>query len=137
MIDNTWIFDIESIVFSKVKNKAEKQLKDKYPNIVFTTTDKPVDSSTSYPTVFIQELAGAERGQDLEGKTINGIMYSSQVEVITNKSQREAKAVMAVIASIYKELCFEIASTPSFNNGSNYYRCIIRVSRIFGQGDTI
>lgn len=136
-MNSSWVFDLESMIFSKVKNYADKELKSKYPSITFTTTDKPVDSSTSYPTVYIQELSGSERGRDLEGTSVNGLYYSMQVEVITNKSQKEAKAVMAVLAEAYKAMRFEIVSTPSFNNGANYYRCVMRVNRIIGKEDIL
>lgn len=132
-----WFFDLEGEIFTKVKTEATKQLKDKYPDITFTSTDRTADSQTHYPTVYIQELSGSERGADLEGKAVNAVYYAQQVEVITNKSQAEAKTVMAVIASIYKNMSFQIVATPSFNNGTNFYRCVMRVNRTIGANDKL
>lgn len=132
-----WFFDLEGKIFTKVKTEATKQLKDKYPDIAFTSTDRAADSQTHYPTVYIQELSGSERGSDLEGNAVNAVYYAQQVEVITNKSQAEAKTVMSVIASIYKNMSFQIIATPSFQNGNTYYRCTMRVNRVIGRDDVL
>lgn len=134
---NEWVFDLESIIFSRIKHATEDTLKSKYPNVRYTVTDKPIDSTTKFPTIYIHELSGAETGMDLENSEINAVLYTIQLEVITNKSQAEAKAVMAEIASTVKKMRFTFTAFPSFDNGNNYYRCVARAQRTIGAADTL
>lgn len=136
-MDNSWVFDLETKIFSIVKIKTENKLKKKYPNIFFTTTSNPKDVITKFPTVYIHELPGTEIGITKERGKVNGISYAMQIEVTTNKSQKEAKNVLREVASAFKELGFEINSFPEMNNGENYYRSIMRVKRSIGANDVL
>lgn len=134
---NPWVFDLESMIFSRVKYATEEMLKRKYPNIRYTVTDKPIDSTTRFPTVYIHELSSMEQGMDLDNTEINAILYTIQLEVITNKSQAEAKAVMAALASAMKTMRFTFLAFPDFNNGNSYYRCVARAQRMIGAADIL
>lgn len=136
MIDNLWAFELESLIYSKVKAKAKDQLISKFPKINFTTSDKN-DGEPIYPTVYIHELPGVEQGKDLENKSINAVTETIQVEVITNTSQSDVKKISGVIAQIFKDMSFQVDSFPTFDNGTSYYRGIMRVSRMIGHGDKI
>ena len=80
-MDNSWVFDLETHIFSIVQKKVGDKLKSKYPNIRFTTTSKPKGVTVKYPTVYIRELPGAEKARTLDGEDISGILYSMQVDV--------------------------------------------------------
>lgn len=133
MIDNSWVTDLESKIFTRIKTEANKKLKDKFPNINFTTATnrgEPV-----FPTVYVHELPGVEVGQDTENATINATNYSMQIEVITDKSQKDAKYIMNVVQTIMKSMYFSINAFPNFDNGTSNYRMVMRCNRIIGQGD--
>lgn len=134
---NSWVFDIETSIFSRIKHEGEKRLKGEYPNIHFTTSDKPTDTTVKYPTVYLHELPFTELGSDLEGNAINGVLYSMQVDVYTNTSQKDAKKVMAEIALLFKQLRFEITSSPENLNTNTVYRQVMRVRRHIGANDVI
>lgn len=134
-VDNSWVFSLETTIFTKIKSEGLKLLKDKYPKINFTTSSVNMGSPI-FPTVYVHELAGREIGQDLTNKTINAVVESLQVEVITDTSQSDCKYIASVIGSLFKSLSFSVDSFPSFENGSSYYRTVMRVSRTFGQADT-
>ena len=75
-MDNSWVFDLETHIFSIAQKKVGDKLKSKYPNIRFTTTSKPKGVTVKYPTVYIRELPGAEKARTLDGEDISGILYS-------------------------------------------------------------
>ena len=134
MVNNNWFFDIENVVFTNIKVNATKKLKDKFPKINFTTSNR-TQGSPIYPTVYIHENAGAEKGNDLENKTINAVESNIQIEVITDTSKDDAKKIASVCADIMKNMSFDITSLPVFEEGSSYYRLIMRCSRTFGNAD--
>lgn len=131
---NNWFFDIENLVFTNIKVNASKKLKDKFPNINFTTSNR-TQGSPIYPTVYIHENEGQEKGQDLENKTINAVLSNIQVEVITDTSKDDAKKIASVCTDILKNMSFNITALPVFEEGSSYYRLIMRCSRTFGNAD--
>lgn len=135
-MDNSWVFDLETHIFSIVQKKVGDKLKSKYPNIRFTTTSNPKGVTVKYPTVYIHELPGTEKARTLDGEDISGILYSMQVEVSTDKSAKEAKAVLKEVALVYKNMGFEIKS-PEESNGDEYYRCVMRVRRTLGNIDAL
>ena len=55
-MDNSWVFDLETNLFSIVKNKVLNKLNKKFPTIHFTLTDEPKDATTKYPTVYMHEI---------------------------------------------------------------------------------
>lgn len=131
---NNWFFDIENLVFTNIKVNASKKLRDKFPNINFTTSNR-TQGSPIYPTVYIHENEGQEKGQDLENKTINAVLSNIQVEVITDTSKDDAKKIASVCTDILKNMSFNITALPVFEEGSSYYRLIMRCSRTFGNAD--
>lgn len=136
MVENEWAFDLETSFFSVIKAKLNEKLKTKYPNIYFTTTDSPKDAENHYPTVYVHELPGLEKGRTTEQQEISGIEYGMQIEVTTNKSQKEARTVMKEVASIFKSMGFEINNFPEFSNKDSVYRNVMRVKRVLGNEDT-
>ena len=93
--------------------------------------------TVKYTTVYIRELPGAEKARTLDGEDISGILYSMQVEVSTDKSAKEAKAVLKEVALVYKNMGFEINSFPGESDGDEYYRCVMRVRRTLGNIDAL
>ena len=112
-VDNTWAYLIGKKVYSTVSYKAEKILKDDYPNIKITDNGK-ASSKPKFPTVYIHELPGQEIGQTLDGQDINGVLETIQVDVTTNTDPSDAREVMSVVADIFKKMRF-IEAPQDFN----------------------
>lgn len=132
-----WTSDITSIVFTRIKAIGNKKLKTKYPNINFTTSS---ESSTTpkFPTVYVKRLQGAERGQDLEGASVNATICSFQIEVTTNTNDTEAQEVADVVCSVMKDMRFQILGEPfADNTQKGVSRNVARYQRIIGYGDIL
>jgi hypothetical protein len=129
------MFGIDDIIFSKLKYEVSKLLKTKYPNLNFTTSDKNRKDAL-FPNVYVKLLGSPERGQDLEGKTINAAYFTFQIETIDNESQKRAKDVMNTVLSVMKSMRFDI-NFPETQNTNDYYRCVARCSRMIGSGDIL
>lgn len=136
MADVEWAFELENLIYSKVKASATKVLKTKFPKIYFTTSNMN-KGEPIYPTVYIHELPGTEMGADLNGQDINAVMETIQVEVISDTSQEDVSYITKVIAGIFKKMRFQVLSMPEFDNGSTYYRKIMRCRRVIGNADTL
>lgn len=136
-MDNSWVFDLETKLLSMIKVKTESTLKKKYPDIFYTNTDSPKDVSTHFPTVYVHELPGVEKAKTTEGNSIESVFYSLQVEVTSQKSQKETKYVLSRIAEVLKDSGFSISSFPEASNGKTYYRSIMRASRLIGRTETL
>lgn len=137
MSDNLWVFDLENTIFSYVKTKIMSQLKSKYPDIFVTNADWTTFKAV-FPTVYIHELSGIEQGMDINGQSINAVLTSFQIEVVTNTNQRDAKNIIAIVADIFKELRFTITAMPEFSNPEQgTYRSIMRLRRVIGANDSL
>lgn len=129
------MFMVEDIVFTKIKYNVSEKLKPKYPNLSFTS-DNRLRKTADFPTVYVHMLGSTERGQDLEGKTINAGYFTFQIEVTDSQSQRRAKDVMENVLYVMKEMRFDI-NFPEVQNTNDYYRCVARCSRVIGSGDIL
>ena len=71
MAGNQWVFDLETNIFSNVVTIAKPKLQKKYKSMnfdtAFTTVEKNLDKDPVFPTIYIHEMPGLERGADLEG----------------------------------------------------------------------
>lgn len=135
MSDNSWAYDLGTVVFSIIKAKASPVLKNKYPEIYFTSNGKSLDEAT-FPTVYIHRMAAAEMGGDLSGTAINATRETFQVDVFTDTSQTDAGYIMSVVAEKFKEMRFQITAMPEFNEGETY-RSTARFQRIVGANDIL
>ena len=133
---NQWVYDLEKKIFSIVKSRASEKLSGKYPNIYFTDIEQNT-SKALFPTVYLHELPGVEKAQDLEGISVNAVQETFQVDVITNRNQSDVNKVMAVIADEFKRMCFWITAMPEFSGDNGTYRSTMRVRRIISATDIL
>lgn len=131
-----WSQDLDSTIFTMVKINFPKTLKDKYPNIRFTSADI-VGTPASFPTVKIKVTGMVERGQDLANTTINAVDTTVQVDVLTNTSQSDADRIIGEILSIFKAMRFNITAMPIASQEGDVFRSIMRCNRIIGNGDIL
>jgi hypothetical protein len=131
-----WFSRITNIVLTRVKAIVGKKLNTKYPDIDFTTS---ASSSTTpkFPTVYIKRMQGAERGQDLDGSTVNAMLVTFQVEITDNISETRAQEVSDDVCAVMKSMRFQILGDPVTDSQGNIHRNIARYQRIVGYGDTL
>lgn len=142
MADNQWVYDLETNIFSNVATIAKPKLKKKYKSMnfdtAFTTVEKNLDKYPVFPTIYIHEMPGLERGADLEGTSVNAVQETIQVDVITNTKQSDAKGIMAILADAFKQMRFQITAMPEFKNDSEKkFRSVARFRRIIGANDRL
>lgn len=132
-----WTSDITSVVFTRIKAIGMKKLKTKYPEISFTTSSAS-STDPKFPTVYIKRMQGSERGQDLEGTSVNATLCSFQIEVTDNVSDTRTQEVADVIYSIMKSMRFQALGEPfPDNTQKGIYRNVARYQRLIGYGDIL
>jgi len=137
-VSNIWVSDVQTKIYSKVKAILTSKLKSKYPDI-FITDDDETPSDPKFPTIYLNFLQPTERGMDLEGKTINAIYLTVEVEVTVTKAQgmTVCKEVSYAVMDVFKSMLFD-AKMPNFNNdGSGTKTMFARYSRVIGYDDVI
>ena len=131
-----WVNDIESIVFTRVRVGCENRLKTKYPNIDFTTSTKE-RKEPKFPTVYVHMMNSQEIGRTLDGKHVNGVNATFQIEVTDNTRQYNADFVADAVCDVMKEMMFEIVGTPYVDESNpSVYRNVARFRRPIGASDT-
>ena len=132
-----WATEIDTTVLSRLRSRGYVDLKKKYPNINFTDDDRaPIDPK--FPTVFYINISSAERGQTLDGKTVNALLHSVQIEVSDNsQTSATVKEVMSKICDYMKDMRYEVVNMPFFQNTDNVRRMVARFRRTIGANDVI
>lgn len=133
-----WDMMIPLMVFTRIKQNFSQTIKDKY-----SMTDKNFstvgssDAPAVFPFVYVQTLPGAEQGIDMQGVSVNAGLFSFQIDVYSNKTQTDARKVMAEVRRIMKEMGFECNQMPSFENTKDVHRMTSRFRRLIGAGDKL
>lgn len=132
-----WATEIDTTVLSRLRSRGYADLRKNYPNINFTDDDRaPIDPK--FPTVFYINISSAERGQTLDGKTMNALLHSVQIEVSDNsQTNATVKAVMSKICDYMKDMGYEIVNMPFFQNTDTVFRMVARFRRTIGANDVI
>lgn len=130
-----WISDIGTKVLSKLKENGEV-LKKNFPKIVFTDENES-DTPAKFPTVYLEELSGMERGMDLERIKVNAYMATFQINITHNDRRYHVKSIMNNCMATMKELRFEIIGTPIYNRSEGVWTGIARFRKTIGANDTL
>lgn len=135
---SVWYMMIPLMVFTKLKQNFSQTIKDKYKmtDTNFSTVGSS-DTPAVFPFVSFKTLPATEQGRDLQGTSVNGALFTFQIEVYSNKTQNDARNVMSEIARIMKTMGFEIISIPSFEDTKDVHRMIARFRRIIGANDKL
>ena len=132
-----WATEIDTTVLSRLRSRGYADLRKNYPNINFTDDDRaPIDPK--FPTVFYINISSAERGQTLDGKSVNALLHSVQIEVSDNsQTNATVKAVMSKICDYMKDMRYEVVNMPFFQNTDTVFRMVARFRRTIGANDVI
>lgn len=131
-----WFSRITTTVFTRIKNSVSKKLKSTYPDLNFTTSDKS-STEPKFPTVYIKRMPGMEKGQDLDGSTVNAMLVTFQLEVTDNISDTRALEVADECCAVMKSMRFQLVGEPVPDNSNGKFRNIARYQRIVGYNDTL
>ncbi len=133
-----WINDIETTVFSRVKIEGTVALKKTFPKIKYTA-ENASDDEAVFPTVFIQELAGSEVGNDLDGSSINGVESTFQVDVSDNQEngKQNCKIVMSKVIESMKSMHYQITALPIYRKEEDVWIGTARFRRVIGFNDIL
>ena len=142
-----WTMDIPTIVFSMIVSDFSEDLKTKYKmqklmvNGITTWRNFSTSQVSETPPIFpyntIIELPGQERGQILEGDSINGALFTFQVDSFDNSSESRARGCMAEITRIMKSMRFQVNAMPSPESKPQEYRLTARFSRVIADNDIL
>ena len=141
-IDNLWVFDNETRIISNLNSFAIPVLKQNFTNMKFQegitiTNLKSRLTGTIFPTIYVHEMSGTEKGKTIYGQTINAVTSTYQVDVIVNTQQSDAKKILAIVASVFKRMRFEVISMPEFDSEEKIYRSTARFSRLIAANDRL
>ena len=135
----SWVADRQTTIYSRAKAILTSKLKSKYSTL-YVTEDNITPTDTQFPTVYITFLTSAERGQTLDGTTINAVTMTAEVHVKTTKAQGilTNNDVSWEVVEAFKTMGF-IATIPNIpvSNIDGVYESVSRFSRLVAQGDVI
>lgn len=132
-----WATEIDTTVLSRLRSRGYADLRKNYPNINFTDDDR-APTTPKFPTVFYINISSAERGQTLDGKSVNALLHSVQIEVSDNsQTSATVKEVMSKICDYMKDMRYEVVNMPFFQNTDNVRRMVARFRRTIGANDVI
>lgn len=133
-----WYMMIPLMVFTRLKQNFSQTIKDTYK--MTDSNFSTVGSSKApavFPFVYVNALPASEQGRDLQGTSVNGALFTFQVDVYSNKTQNEARKVMSEVTKVMKTMGFEIVSMPSFESTQDVHRMTARFRRMFGANDKL
>ena len=135
-MSSDWIMLIPSKVFTKIKQDFSQTIKDTYnmTSSNFTTVGSN-DTPAVFPFVYLQALPSSEIGMDFSRSSINGGLFSFQVDVTDNQSQARARKVMGEVIRIMKTMGFEVIQMPVLEDTKDIHRMTARFRRIIGAND--
>lgn len=127
-MDNLWVTQIEENIATYIDAEINETA-----DILVTTEDYTGDTA-SFPAVYVHELPQVERGYDIEGTSINGVLSTFQIEVYCN-SRQECKETSNAVLSIMKDLRFEVTASPLYKSENGYTFSVARYRRLVGGED--
>ena len=136
-IDNSWIFDIQDKIYSRLDAEVTAELSSKYADIT-VTMDSHLHKNPKFPNVFLHFLAPVELGNDLDGQDINAIYLTAEIIITVTNAQTMlvANEVSQVVTSVMKNMRF-VATLPEFVDTDSEYRTVSRFARTIGNEDTL
>lgn len=136
-MDNSWTFEVQNMVYSRLEAVVMSKLAGSYRNINVTMDDH-IPTKPQFPNVYLHFLSPIEVGNDLDGQDINAVYLTAQIEVTVTSAQgmTVANEVSQVVVDCMKNMRFT-ATLPEFVNTDSEYRTVCRFSRTIGNADTI
>lgn len=142
-----WVMDLPDSIYGRLVSEFPERLKKKYKFQKVTVNgvtqwlnfskSSVSESPALFPYITFIELPGQERGQTLEGDSINAALFTFQIDVYDNAKEETTKECMAEIVKIMKSMRFDARIMPSFDSRPQEYRNTATFSRLIGSLDVI
>jgi CMP-2-keto-3-deoxyoctulosonic acid synthetase len=127
---------IESLVYSRIKNKLPSDLKTKYANLNITTNSANLVDA-KFPCIYIHMIESPESGEDMESDDVNALFVTFVIEIIDNKSASNTNELSKAVHKIMKSMYFRTIGFPYNDNTDTVYRKVCRYRRTLGKNDTL
>ena len=134
MSDERWYEQIESRVLTLVRYRMQRALNGKVSKTIKFTTDGESDAKPYFPTCYMHALQSLETGGDLEGKTVNAVIATFEVQTYC-RDRQECILIMNEAAYQMKQLAFEATAMPIVSTTSGVATGVARFRRTIGGGD--
>lgn len=134
-----WVADRQTTIYSRVNGILLSKLKRKYPTLI-VTQDNATPTKTQLPSIYIYFIGAYERGQTLDGTTINAVNMTAEVHVKTQNDNGaiDNNDIAWEVVDAFKTFGFTAEMPPmATSNYDGVYESVSRFSRIIGQGDLI
>lgn len=133
----SWIEDRIDQIYSRVKSKTIKALKDEYPDINFTMDDSE-NTDAKFPNVYMY-FNVVERGQTLDGQAINAVFMTVRTKVSASKAQGNtvAQKVNAKVRDEMKLLYFDASGVPIPTTLGDVKQINANYGRVLGSQDPL
>ena len=141
----SWVFDAQTKIYSRVSAILRSQFDKEYTDDSGKTTfnvpqDNAPPTNPKFPTVYITFIGASERGETLDGTSINAVNMTVEAHVKTTKAQgvRDNNKIAWAVTDAFKTLGFT-ATMPNIptSNIDGVYESVSRYSRVIGQGDVL
>ena len=135
----SWVADRQTTIYSRASALLRSRLGKKYKNL-YVTQDNATPTEAQLPTIYIAFVAANERGQTIDGTTINAVSMTAEVHVKTSTAQGAIvnNDVAWEVVEAFKTMVFT-ATMPNMatSDFDGIYESVSRFQRIIGQGDVI
>ena len=133
-MNERWYEQVESRVLTLVRYRMQRALQSKTSKTIKFTSDGESDAAPYFPTCYIHALQAMETGGDLEGRTINGMVFTIEVQTYCRDRQ---ECIMIMNEAVYqmKQLAFEATAMPIVATTNNVANGVARFRRTIGAGD--
>ena len=138
-VDNTWVFKIESKIYTILETRLMKALSSTYPDLLITQQQK-LNDEPHFPTIYIKMLDSPETMADLDNTDVNAIVATFEVHITVSKAQGlgGCRKVAGSVLDNFKKLRFNVTSRGEITREtSDNYIIISRFRRIIGGADEI
>lgn len=132
---SNFLTERETDLVDIIDYKIPEDVRKRFADIKITNDEADLDEAT-FPTIFIRTISAVEKGQDLEGKSINGALWSLQIDV-TSKEKKVSSDIIDLVITILKQSSFEVYSFPLYTYQNGVCRYVARVRRVIGNGELL
>lgn len=130
-----WFAEIESRVFTQVSYMLTEKEDAPYPNMKCTTVSQ--NTITQFPTLYLHEIQPVETGNDLVNQSVNAVVFTFEIQVWDNTSEKECKDILTASILEMKRLGFSVTMFPNVTTNSKIAWGVARFRRMIGAEDTL
>ena len=136
-----WVYETENKIYSRVNGILLSQFRSRYSGFN-VTLDNALPTKAKIPSVYIAFLGASERGQTLDGTSINAVNMTVEVHVKTtfddDQGVRLNREIAYAVTDAFKTMGF-MATMPTIptSNIDGIYESVSRYERIIGMDDVL